>query len=88
MQFNSRLSPDYDSRDVPCVRLSLKFEKMRLFPQDLVLLLLLMCGACALYFEDGFDHHYTYSSESDILGFHNVTTVVKVSVYYFTLRST
>ena len=42
-------------------------------------LLLLLGSACALYFEEGFDHHYTYSSESDILGLHNITTIVKVS---------
>ncbi|KAH3802557.1 hypothetical protein DPMN_156235 [Dreissena polymorpha] len=30
-----------------------------------------------VYFEDGYDHHYTYSSESDVLGMHNVTTVIK-----------
>lgn len=35
----------------------------------------------AVYFEDGYDHHYTYSSESDVLGMHNVTTVIKVSTY-------
>ena len=45
------------------------------------LLLLLLVGACALYYEAGFDHHYIYSSESDILGLHNVTTIVKVSAF-------
>jgi hypothetical protein len=35
----------------------------------------------ALYFEDGYDHHYTYSSESDILGLHNITTIIKVCFY-------
>lgn len=44
------------------------------------LLLLLLVGACALYYEAGFDHHYTYSSESDILGLHNVTTIVKFRI--------
>ena len=47
----------------------------------IVLLLLLTASCCqGLYLEDGYDHHYTYSSESDILGMHNVTTVVKVSI--------
>ncbi|WAR20774.1 hypothetical protein MAR_014748 [Mya arenaria] len=39
------------------------------------------CGlASAVYFEDGYDHHYTYSSESDVLGMHNITTVIKFHV--------
>ncbi|KAH3708809.1 hypothetical protein DPMN_068268 [Dreissena polymorpha] len=33
-----------------------------------------------VYFEDGYDHHYTYSSESDVLGMHNVTTVIKFRI--------
>ena len=55
---------------------------MRQYLQEL-LLLLLLGSACALYFEEGFDHHYTYSSESDILGLHNITTIVKVSGFVF-----
>ncbi|XP_060568336.1 uncharacterized protein LOC132726939 [Ruditapes philippinarum] len=34
----------------------------------------------ALYFEDGYDHHYTYSSESDMLGLHNITTIIKFRI--------
>ena len=57
---------------------------MQLLQLLLLLLLLLtlsMPNAHALYFEDGYDHHYTYSSESDLLGLHNVTTVIKVIFY-------
>ena len=50
------------------------------------LLLLLFGGVSASFFEGGFDHHYTYSSESDILGLHNVTTVVKVRTILFTFE--
>jgi hypothetical protein len=32
----------------------------------------------AYYFEDGYDHHYTYSAHSDLLGVHDVTTIMKV----------
>ena len=45
----------------------------------------LLCAALSanlfvdcLYFEDGYDHHYTYFSESDMFGVHNVTTIIKV----------
>lgn len=30
------------------------------------------------YFEPGYTHHYTYSSTTDTLGMHNVTTVIRV----------
>ena len=45
--------------------------------------LLLLGVANAIFYEDGFDHHYTYSSESDILGLHNVTTIIKVIFQLF-----
>ncbi|WAR20843.1 hypothetical protein MAR_014817 [Mya arenaria] len=46
-----------------------------------VTLLTSYCGlTSAVYFEDGYDHHYTYSSESDVLGMHNITTVIKFRV--------
>ena len=48
----------------------------------LQLVLVLFGGVGASFFEEGFDHHYTYSSESDILGLHNVTTVVKVCLIF------
>ena len=48
--------------------------------QGYVLLQLLLLGQIyTIFFEDGFDHHYTYSSVSDIFGVHNVTTVIKVN---------
>lgn len=40
----------------------------------------IFCGANTLYFEAEYDHHYTYSSQSDILGMHNVTTVIKFRI--------
>jgi hypothetical protein len=55
----------------------------------IVLVFLLVLGAIfsgeALYFEDGYDHHYTYSSESDMLGLHNITTIIKVCLYVHTV---
>ncbi|XP_052791568.1 uncharacterized protein LOC128225699 [Mya arenaria] len=46
-----------------------------------VSLLTSYCGlTSAVYFEEGYDHHYTYTSESDVLGMHNVTTVIKFRV--------
>ena len=59
------------------------FTMMSRVPMLLLLLLLQVPTAHALYFEDGYDHHYTYSSESDILGMHNVTTVIKVRKMFF-----
>ena len=53
---------------------------MRLLLQ---LVVLLFGSASTSFFEEGYDHHYTYSSESDILGLHNVTTVVMVRIVYF-----
>ena len=51
-----------------------------MFVGVLQLSLLLVGVADAIFYEAGFDHHYTYSSESDILGLHNVTTIIKVRI--------
>ncbi|XP_045189288.2 uncharacterized protein LOC123546793 [Mercenaria mercenaria] len=45
-----------------------------------LLLIALVRGVHTFYLEDGYDHHYTYSSRSDILGMHNITTIIKVRV--------
>ncbi|KAL4222202.1 hypothetical protein ACF0H5_018239 [Mactra antiquata] len=47
-----------------------------------VCLLFCVCvtSSVGLFFEDGYDHHYTYSSQSDILGMHNVTTLIKFRI--------
>ncbi|XP_053376617.1 uncharacterized protein LOC123533475 [Mercenaria mercenaria] len=34
----------------------------------------------ATYFEPGYDHHYTYSAVTDMLGMQNVTTVLKFRI--------
>jgi len=50
-----------------------------------LLLVLTVTVTLGVFFEDGYDHHYTYTSESDILGLHNVTTIIKVFyklIYY------
>ena len=52
-----------------------------MFVAVLQLWLLLLGVADGIFYEDGYDHHYTYSSESDILGLHNITTIIKVSFY-------
>ena len=49
--------------------------KVTLWTSLLVLTVTLTLG---VFFEDGYDHHYTYTSKSDILGLHNVTTIIKV----------
>ena len=58
-----------------------------MFGAILQLWLLLLGVTDAIFYEDGFDHHYTYSSESDILGLHNVTTIIKVIFQLFYRRT-
>ena len=43
-----------------------------------LLLLLAVTSTWTVYFENGYDHHYTYASDSEIFGVHNVTTIIKV----------
>ena len=52
---------------------------LTMFVAVLQLWLLLFGVTDAIFYEDGFDHHYTYSSESDMLGLHNVKTIIKVN---------
>jgi len=44
------------------------------------LLVLIATSTIGVFFEDGYDHHYTYSSETDVLGMHNITTIIKVLI--------
>jgi len=47
----------------------------------LVLIALMLIGSSTgFHYEAGYDHHYTYSSTTDTLGMHNVTTVLKVMI--------
>ncbi|CAG2202816.1 unnamed protein product [Mytilus edulis] len=46
----------------------------------LLLILLFLNPAEGFNYEAGYDHHYTYSSTSDTLGMHNVTTVLKFRI--------
>ena len=49
----------------------------------LVLIALMLIGSSTgFHYEAGYDHHYTYSSTTDTLGMHNVTTVLKVMLKY------
>lgn len=56
--------------------------------QGYVLMQLLLFGQIyTIFYEDGFDHHYTYSSVSDIFGVHNVTTVIKFHVRFVNISA-
>ncbi|CAC5398107.1 unnamed protein product [Mytilus coruscus] len=46
----------------------------------LFLILLLLSPTEGFNYETGHEHHYTYSSTSDTLGMHNVTTVLKFRI--------
>ncbi|CAG2238525.1 unnamed protein product [Mytilus edulis] len=46
----------------------------------LFLILLLLDPTEGFNYEAGYEHHYTYSSTSDTLGMHNVTTVLKFRI--------
>ena len=43
---------------------------------------MLIGSSTGFHYEAGYDHHYTYSSTTDTLGMHNVTTVLKVMSKY------
>ena len=43
---------------------------------------MLIGSSTGFQYEAGYDHHYTYSSTTDTLGMHNVTTVLKVMLKY------
>ncbi|XP_052073987.1 uncharacterized protein LOC127711863 [Mytilus californianus] len=46
----------------------------------LFLILLFLSPTEGFNYETGYEHHYTYSSTSDTLGMHNVTTVLKFRI--------
>ena len=47
----------------------------------LVVVPLLVSQGLGYYFEEGYEHHYTYTSESNVLGTPNLTVIMKVGSY-------
>ncbi|XP_076452271.1 uncharacterized protein LOC143287914 [Babylonia areolata] len=48
---------------------------------QVALVLCLLAPSAAYFFESGFRHHYTYSSENSFFDQHNVTTVLKFHIH-------
>ena len=48
---------------------------------QVALAICLMASSTAYFFESGYTHHYTYWAENSLFDQHNVTTVLKVSMF-------
>lgn len=44
----------------------------------MILAVLVFGSTTGYHYEAGYEHHYTYSSTTDTIGMHNITTVMKV----------